>query len=73
MKSLFRLSAFAALALTELAAGSASAMPIWAHGIAPEQHLFLLRVVFAVGVVALGTAIARSLDGARRWLGQHSR
>jgi len=43
MKSLFLLSALLTLALAGLAAGSASAMPMWARHIDPAQHLYLLR------------------------------
>jgi hypothetical protein len=73
MRSLFRLSALLTLALTGLAAGSASAMPMWAHGIDPAQHLYLLRVVLITGVVVLAVALARGLEEARHWLGHRSR
>jgi hypothetical protein len=73
MRSLFRLSALLTLALTGLAAGSANAMPMWAHGIDPAQHLYLLRVILITGVVALGVALARGFDEARRWLGHRTR
>src|ERR1035437_4194941 len=58
MRSLFRLSALLTLAVAGLAAGSASAMPMWAHGIDPAQHLYLLRVVLIAGAAVLGAAAA---------------
>ena len=62
MRSLFRLSALLTLALAGLAAGSASAMPMWAHGIDPAQHRYLRRVALIAGVAVLGAALARVLD-----------
>jgi uncharacterized membrane protein YsdA (DUF1294 family) len=73
MRSLFRLSALLSLALTGLAAGSANAMPVWAHGIDPAQHLYLLRVVLITGVLVLGATLARGFEEAWRWLGHHAR
>jgi hypothetical protein len=73
MRSLFRFSTLFTLALVGLAAGSASAMPMWAHGIAPLQHLYLMRVVLITVAVVVGATLARGLDGAWRWLGQRSR
>ena len=73
MRSLFRLLTFLTLALAGLAAGNASAMPMWAHRIDLAQHLYLLRVVLIVAAVALGAMVARGLDAARRWLGHRAR
>jgi hypothetical protein len=69
MRSVFRLSALLALILAGLGAEGASAMPLWVHHIDPAQHLYLLRVVLIVGAVALGAAVARGFEGARRWFG----
>jgi hypothetical protein len=73
MRFLFRFSALLTLALVGLAAGRASAMPVWAHGIDPMQHLYLMRVVLMTGAVVLGATLARGLDGAWRWLGHRTR
>lgn len=73
MRSLFRLSAFLTLAIGGLASGSASAMPMWAHGIDPLQHLYLLRIVFVVGVMAFGALLGRGLEETWRWIGHHAR
>jgi hypothetical protein len=48
-------------------------MPLWAHGIDPMQHLYLLRVVFVVGAMFVGASLARGLDGAWRWLAHRPR
>jgi len=73
MRSLFRLAALLTLALVGLAAGNASAMPVWAQGIDPAQHLYLLRVVLMTVSVVLGVSLARGLDGVWRWLGHVGR
>ena len=73
MRSLFRLSALLTLALAGLASGSASAMPMWSHGIDPMQHLYLMRVVLMTVAVAVGAALAYGIDEARRWLGHRTR
>ena len=73
MRSLFRLSALLTVVVAGLAAGSANAMPMWAQGIDPMQHLYLLRVVLITGVAVLGVTLARGLDGVWRWLGHRTR
>ncbi len=73
MRSLFRLSALLTLALVGLATGSASAMPMWVHGIDPAQHLYLIRVVLITAAVTLALALARGFEEARRWLGHRTR
>ena len=69
MKSSVRLSALLTLALVGLAAGSANAMPVWAHHIDPAQHLYLLRVVLLIVVLTIGAVLARGFHEMLRWLG----
>ncbi len=73
MRSLFRLSALLTLALAGLAAGNASAMPMWAHGIDLTQHLYLLRVVLIITAVTIAVTLARGFEEAWRWLGRRAR